>query len=341
MKENETIKDFLGRNLDPLTNPDFGSQNFGDIKVIFGELRDLIKEMIEIGNNVKLPSGIEGQIIQFASQWNGNHNNIRKYNFVEDAQNRFNQRQSIMDSVINWYNACLTGADQQQSNRPNNFLSIYSTVKSLANKDIEGDRLRLNQLIADFERKKKDVDEITNELRKKSGEQTITDYAEIFRKAADSHSSFQLKGEFKFGSAEKWLSLGVAMIIVFALTINKLNDWLGITYTTSEPGLLTIQIISRLLVISIWVYVISFCLKQYSVNKHLATLNRHRQNTLDSYKLFLQSIDPTDGITKNALMMEVAKSIYEHGNTGHLSGKTSDNSPSIIELTRFINQTGK
>jgi hypothetical protein len=341
MKDDQTIKDFLSRDLLPLTNPDFGSQNFNDVKIIFGELRDLIVDMIEIGTTIKLPSGIEGQVITFASIWNSFHTNIRNYNLVNDGQNRFNQRQTIIISITNWYNACFTGFDSQNGNRTNNFLLIYGAVKGLANKDISSYRIRLNQLIIEFEKKRKDVDEITNELRKKSGDQTISDYAEIFKKASENHSFFSIRPKFKIGSAEKWLALGIVMIGVFSSTIIKLNDWLGINFNSSEPGLLTIQIISRLLILSIWVYVISFCLKQYSVNKHLSTLNKHRQNTLDSYKLFLQSIDPTDGITKNALMMEVAKSIYEHGSTGHLTSKNADSNPSIIELTRFVNQSNR
>jgi hypothetical protein len=38
-------------------------------------------------------------------------------------------------------------------------------------------------------------------------------------------------------------------------------------------------------------------------------------------------------------MMEVAKAIYEAGHSGYISTKDgSDSAPSIIEMTRFVNQ---
>ncbi|MBX2956295.1 MAG: hypothetical protein KF846_09070 [Cyclobacteriaceae bacterium] len=342
MKEHQTIQEFLGRNIDVLSNPDFGSKNFNEIKDRFREIREMIVEMVEIAENTKIPSGLINQVYQFAGTWNSFHKQIETYNLDSDGRSEFRTRQNLINGIIQWYDSCMIGYDSQQSNRPNNFLSVYNSIKNFNLKDVETERKKVADLVSDFQTKKIAVDSITEEFRKKSGEQTLSDYSIIFHNESERHSCFKVnrKDIFKIGAAEIWLVLGVGLSALFCyfLVSGKMNQVLG-TITTGDSGVVLINVLTRLIIISIWVYLISFCFKQYSVNKHLATLNRHRSNTLNSFKLFIESIDPSDSVTKNALMLEVAKAIYEQGMTGHLSGKGADNSPSIIELTRFVNQT--
>lgn len=342
MKEQQNIQEFLRRDIEVLSNPDFGVKNFNEIKGRFNEIREMILEMIDIAEDTKIPSGLVNQVNSFASTWNSFHKQIETYNLDGDGQSQFRYRQNLIDGIITWYDSCILGYDSQQSNRPNNFLSVYNSIKNFNFKDVETERKKVAELVKDFQNKKIAVDSITEEFRKKSGEQTLSDYSIIFQNESDRHSCFKInkKDKVKIGAAEIWLILGVGLsgLFCYFLVTGKMNEILG-TITTGESGVVLTNVLTRLIIISIWVYLISFCFKQYSVNKHLATLNRHRSNTLNSFKLFIESIDPSDSMTKNALMLEVAKAIYEQGMTGHLTGKGADNSPSIIELTRFVNQT--
>lgn len=342
MKEHKNIQEFLTRDIEVLSNPDFGVKNFNEIKDRFREMRDMIMEMIEIGEIASIPSGLVNQVYGFANTWSNFHKQIESYNLDNDGKSEFKNRQNLINSITQWYDGCMIGYDAQNSNKPNNFLSVYNSIKNFNLKDIETERKKVADLVSDFQTKKIAVDAITEEFRKKSGEQTLSDYSVIFQNESERHSCFKInkKDKVKIGAAELWLGLGVSLagLFCYLLISGTLNDILGII-TTGESGVILINVLTRLIIISIWIYLISFSFKQYSVNKHLSTLNRHRSNTLNSFKLFIESIDPGDSMTKNALMLEVAKAIYEQGMTGHLAGKGVDNSPSIIELTRFVNQT--
>jgi hypothetical protein len=341
MKDHPQVKEFLEKDIEVLSNPDFGVKNFNEVKERFRELREMIIEMINISTTTKIPSGIIDQIYGFVNIWNNFHKQIETYNLDTDGQAQFRNRQGLVTRINQWYDSSMAGFDQQHG-RPNNFLTVYNSIKSFNQKDIEGDRKKIKDLLSEFQEKKLAIDTITEEFRKKSGEQTLSNYAAIFQNESERHSCFRMnkKEILRIGAAEFWLALGIVLsgLFCYLLIVGKINEILG-TITTGDTSILLINVLTRLIIISIWVYLISFCFKQYSVNKHLSTLNRHRSNTLNSFKLFIESIDPSDSMTKNTLMLEVAKAIYEQGMTGHLSSKGGDNSPSIIELTRFVNQS--
>jgi hypothetical protein len=87
--------------------------------------------------------------------------------------------------------------------------------------------------------------------------------------------------------------------------------------------------------ISITIFFISFCFKQYSVNRHLSTINKHRANAFGSYKLF--EALAKDGPEKNVLLHQLAKAIYEQTSTGFINDKGGIN-PSVLEITKMFGE---
>ena len=72
---------------------------------------------------------------------------------------------------------------------------------------------------------------------------------------------------------------------------------------------------------------------------HLYTLNRHRANTLKSFEYLTNSPDSLSADSYNAILMEVAKAIYESGQTGYIN--MNDNNadmPSIVDFSKIITQ---
>ncbi len=70
---------------------------------------------------------------------------------------------------------------------------------------------------------------------------------------------------------------------------------------------------------------------------HLYTLNKHRGNTLSSYKLFIQTMGTEDKETRSLLMRDVSKSIFDAGQTGYISSKDAPETSNIInEVTKII-----
>lgn len=226
------------------------------------------------------------------------------------------------------------------------FYTLYNTIKNFGiDKEKEADNV-LSKITKDFDKELAEVESlksdmnsntseiktILNELKKKAAEQTISDYAIVFQNEA----------AIKNTIAKNWLVTGVVMIILFigTILIFNLNDWLPSEIFNNANQLLHYNIsnvITKLIIYAIMIFVISFSFKQYNICKHLNTINTHRQNALNSYKLFTQSIVGEDFASQNALMIQVAKSIYEQNQTGYLGNENNQGVNSgIIELTKII-----
>jgi hypothetical protein len=203
-------------------------------------------------------------------------------------------------------------------------------------------------------------------LLEKLKNNVVSDYAKVFQEQADKYSSFNLFkgfkfggfksdkwkiGIFKFGEAQKWLLGSFVSIVVLIgglILLNRNYSFENTYFLTSMEGekiirqpvkiLLYENIAVRILFVSLMIYVLAICLKNYSISKHLYVINKHRQNSLESYKLFADGILTGDTSLKQSLMLEVAKSIFGVGSTGYLNSKDSVPAPSIIELTRIMNK---
>ena len=141
--------------------------------------------------------------------------------------------------------------------------------------------------------------------------------------------------KLKIGAAERWFTLGMALLISLLYILINIEDFFKADYTQLSTWLPVL--IRKLFIIALIVFSLSFSFRQFLINKHLFTLNRHRETTLNSFRLFIETIDKDDISIRNALMLEVAKSIYEQGKTGYLSEKGKETTrPSIVELHKLI-----
>ena len=335
----EQIQKFKEIDANMLLNPDFGSKNFSEIKPIFDESYSLINEMIDIAyGSENFPEGLKGQILQIVTQFNGFYNQIVNYSIDKDGSQQFRGHQNIINDFKNWYDWNYQGFDKQ--NKPRNFFTIYNACKNLSNQTLSKDQEKLRKYIDEAEKAKKDIHIILSELRKKAGDETVVDYANIFKQQAERYSFYKLSlrpFRFKVGAAEIWLFISLLSGIGLIIAINFIAHIFPLN--PSDPiEIKIILLVTRFAFISFLIFLVTFFFRQYSISKHLYTLNKHRQNTLDSYKLFLQSVGRDDTTTRNALMMEVAKAIYEAGNTGYISSKNDYTTPSVIEMTRLINE---
>ncbi len=174
------------------------------------------------------------------------------------------------------------------------------------------------------------------ELERRAVENVAADYAETFSREAEKESSSLSDGKL-FGRAERWLTLGVVSVVALVIAIlvpSIRNVALAVDYSSIAASVSGWFL--RLVLLGTVLFLIRFSFRQYTISRHLYTLNNHRANALNSYRLFMDSISPDDGQTRNALLLEVAKSIYDCGPTGYLDSKSTDvATPSIVELTRY------
>lgn len=317
---------------DLIRQENLGDKHFGSINEELMDLKRMIDEMIDIAETREVPKGLLQNLNKFTGHFVAFAKRIREYTLGKDPN--FGDHTSIVNEVQRYYQSAL---DSSRNEEPKNFLPTYNAFISLSREPHTEAETEYSQLKSEAESLIESVKATENALRSAASKRTVSDYSVIFEHQAKQHSFWRptLKrknNEPRTGSAERFFLLGVASLctLIIALFIvevppsDNLSVWIP-------------ELITKLFILGILTFAARFAFRQYSVNKHLSTINKHRQNTLDSYRLFLESISDEDKGAKDLLMVEVAKAIFDQGDTGFLGGKSADSgSPSVLELTRLV-----
>lgn len=157
--------------------------------------------------------------------------------------------------------------------------------------------------------------EMLERLQKTAAESAAGELATFYKSEADRHRTVALRFLLGMGAAA----------LVLAVTA-------GLTLLAAPPrvpstGSATVQAIEfvraalgRITILSVVAYVISFCGRNYRVNKHLETVNRTRYNALMTAQRFIEASDPE---TRTIVVSELVKAVFGSGDSGYIDG-TSD-----------------
>lgn len=306
-------------------------------------LKDMIDEMTLARDQSEVPRFLFNRITDFETA-------LREY-IIRLEDKPVNTSDDLVtrkkDQLIQEINSFYQNSINLQNSSSNKLIEFYTIVKAFRkteNKSIN----ELNSIKEEFNKSLKDSfnlteelkskvndsDAILNELKKKTSEQTVSDYAVVFETEASTYKNI----------AKRWLITGIIMSLIFMATVILIASFNFLsTEVYNETGEFIrynfTNLASKLFLIALQIFLISFSFKQFNINNHLKTLNQHRLNALNSYKLFTRSIVGDDHTSRNALMVQVAKAIYEHSqSTGYLNDRNQVNS-GIIELTKIIGES--
>lgn len=256
-----------------------------------------------------------------------------------DQTSLASNKSNLLNNFLDFYQ---TSLGQRAMNSNSSLLYLSTFIKSFViNDDFFKSHYNLNveevekERLSNFEMLINNAEkssEILEELQKRTSEYPVSDYAGVFETESNKNKIF----------AKNWLYCGIGLSIIFILSIILFSafGWFEIVIRDVAGKLLYYNfsnLFTKVVLVAIQVFFISFSFKQFNVNKHLETLNKHRQNALNSYKLFQQSIIGNDNGSHNALMIQVAKSIYEHPqSTGFLNENGQQMNSGIVELTKII-----
>lgn len=332
------LREYKRYSVNALVREELGTYSFVGIKEVIDTIKRMIDEMLSIiDTHDDIQEPLKKIVLKQVGEFNLRARDLVGYNPKDDDGKNKHNHSVFLNSFYDWYNSIFNGYDKNE--KPVNFLAIYSNLKNYNLLQLEKEKNEIDKLrnaLDDLLRQSKTLNE---ELQKKGTEEIVTNYSHIFRAQALRHSNFNLQFSRPFvifGNAQGWMIMCVLLVASFFIFIVKLNTWIPINITGNGTDT-TLQFITRILIVSFSFYITTFCFKQYNIHKHLYTVNKHRENTLNSYRLFIESLDKSDVTTRNALMMEVAKAIYEAGNSGYISLRDTDNNSSVVEWTRYIN----
>ena len=182
-----------------------------------------------------------------------------------------------------------------------------------------------DQATAELAEKQNDVDrlklELENELRKKS----ISSHEKIFADQADKHQMWS------------WIWLGVTVILtlVFGYIFWELLKHLEPT-GSQLPAILQ-NLFTKGFFLSLIYLLLNRSIKNYTAEKHLETVNRHRQNALATYEAFAEAAGENQE-TRDAVLLASTDAIFDANQSGYLSAKTnrSDSTNPIQQVVRAV-----
>jgi len=320
-------------NIDNIKAPEYLTPNdianFQKSKENLNEIRRILAKTAVIASLVGLPSSLSERLQGILSQYLEFYKKLQadvSGQSTIDAGNYFRQ---LHEQIKSYHNQVF------EVSSSNYTMATLNAISTYGNELTQGVDQKTTELINTLEDQIGKAKKLTEELDLKAKQFVVSDYARIFEKQERKNRNL----------SNLWLALAVAIAAFFisGLIYTIKHDWFSITTilkSTTNNLASTKEVfnypllISKFLLASFLIFLITFCFKQYSINKHLQVINQHRKNAINSFKLFEASLDKTDG-SKNILMLQLAKAIYELTHTGFLSKEGTPNSQ-FIEWTKMI-----
>jgi len=306
------IKEIVGEKLyDLYKNTDLESlkregqaHNFVDVYPLIVEIFDAMKSLDENPDYWNFIH--QADSVNISTYFRNFMSVIERINQFDPTQGNPNaDRKSFEDQIRNTYN------ELNKIFLPKIDIFLLKKQASLSETAKISKKVRDNvKFIEDAKNQVGGLLKSTQEATSKTG---ISKFANIFAQESKN----------KKGTADKWLALSIISVIGLAIYIYFLITvlvGLGIDYTYLA--------ISNTIALTISSYVIYQFFRNYNVNMHLHTLNKHRENSLKTFETFVKSTD--DDKIKDAILVQATKTIFDAGETGFVNSRLSKNPIELI-----------
>jgi len=177
---------------------------------------------------------------------------------------------------------------------------------------------------------KLEIEQLVTLAKGKIAEIGVREYEQVFGKESK---------EFEV-SAWLWLTALVASISALIA--------IGLWFLPQVPdgangGKIAEVIFRKIVVITGLFYLVALFARNYRASKHNALVNKHRQNALKTFQIFVKSVQDDDAQTKNAVLLKATETIFGSQPSGFLPDTgDGDMSPKIIEIFKnFPTTSGK
>lgn len=300
----------------------WGALNFADLTKTFD---DKILPVFEHLNDLPielLDAGVLGGFEKLISTLNGQLGVIDEFSVLEpDAPTiRAQVTADVQKSAINLYN---------HANSYLPYLIARTKPGSKAEKD-------LAKLDADFKASIKasktligEVEALLSGVKAATAEQGVVGYTEFFAGEAANRNL-----------ASKWW-LGFAIFFAIAAALMALGLLLGFFSPPQiDPNLpegsrilVFVQAFAgRFVLLGIFVTAALWCGRQYNVQQNLRTINKHRSDTLHTFREFVEAAQTMEG--RDQVLQEATKAIFRPLPTGHIAptAQGAEGSTSVIEI---------
>ena len=283
-------------------------------EMVFGLIEDLSKCYFD-----RIPSSLTSQInhelLGYKSIFNRAHSlkledgdvNGQREQIVSDIESHYESLFKSVSRVINFSNQ--TGTDFKQIERAAR--ETLDSIKDYSQKQEKNIKDNLN-----------DAASILKSMRTASAEAGVSQQAIHYSQSQKLHEKNADKWFF-------WVRFLLFSLIVFVI-------FAGIFLVRiKEDGVSTFGYLETaiFIVVSLWVYAVAFCNKNFHAEKHNEIINANKSKTLATFKSFVDSTK--DENVKNQVLLHASASAFSNPTTGF--GKGQDVPlPSGVEVARQV-----
>ena len=238
------------------------------------------------------------------------------------------QKQRIIDQVINYKQEVFQ-----------NLGPLFNMLKIQTEYHPDRCTDHPEKVVGKYNRSIKEIEQELKKLRQLQShysEQTVrveaSRYGDFFKKEAEQNK----KSSWFFGVLFFGLSLLAGWFAYCFLRFDQ-----EIEADTFAELLIKGDVINKVFIFSVTLFVISLIRREYLALRHQFTLNTHRHNALSSHKEILSSIEKTasesDKEISNAVLLELTKSMFSPQDTGFVKNQAAVSSGNrIVEISKSL-----
>jgi hypothetical protein len=166
------------------------------------------------------------------------------------------------------------------------------------------------KVVAELKETSESAAQVLKEVREAAAEQGVTQQAKYFADESTAH----------LGYSKKWLFASVCMAIIVLIYSVSTLFFTKIPLLTAATPTEAVQITaSKFLVFFVLVYALFQCVKNYSSNMHNSIVNKHRQNSLMTYKTLTEAGGSPEA--REVVLQHAASAIYAPSDTGYVKNE--------------------
>jgi len=296
-------------------------------------IANLLSKCKNIVGSVKVPNEIDMDLDLMIREYTDMKKSLEQIHHPRRSGS-FDERFAIIERYYkSFFSNSISNNNILVINTISSFESLVTIEKA---SELDALSIELKSKSDELKEKSELADHILRKLENPSAERVLSDYA----------SEYQTEANLNDKIAYRWLVGAVLLVVLFvsSVVLSIQFEWFpSILKLTSTSGgrestneIINIPVlVTKLMVISILIFVIIFCFRQYSIYKNLSVLNRLRMNAFNSYVLFVGAMGERDSEAKKALLISLAKTIHESVNTGFLSIKEGGGPVQNIDLSKL------
>jgi hypothetical protein len=240
------------------------------------------------------------QIIGFSIRTSGTNPETRRNQFLDRLESSWMKCSAVLMPLLNY------------------LISMDTTMLSKSEELIRQRLIELDAAKSKIENDQKVVGLVLQSVQSAARETGVSQEAIHFDRLAKTYLKASIAwiiGAIAFG----WLTYDYATTHLPQIVASDFPTFLRMMFP-------------RLVIISLFLTGLFFCLKNFSAVTHNQIVNRHRQTALSTFQTFINGT--SDHQTKNAVLLQATRAIFLPQASGYLKGEAEN--PQVSQITEVV-----